>query len=175
MSIQMISALIVIILLLPFGNSSNCPEFWLDASLKGLGCLSFNTSLALTNIEAEDMCKRIHYAGHLVEIHSENQQEYMVKIAQALEDLTGSVFNWWIGLTDEDTEGQWYWSYSQTEAEYTGWCSDLEPNDNSTVSVRNWIYNNFKLQYADLQQNCIYLVAIYKNSNLLYFNLIYHI
>ena len=42
-------------------------------------------------------------------------------------------------------------------------------------SVRNWIYNNLKLQYADLQQNCIYLVAIYKNSNLLYFNLIYHI
>ena len=72
----MISVLIVIILLLPFGNCLKCPEFWLDASLEGLGCLSFNTSLALTKTEAKDMCKRIHYAGHLVEIHSEDQQEY---------------------------------------------------------------------------------------------------
>ena len=42
-------------------------------------------------------------------------------------------------------------------------------------SILYWIYNNLKLQYTDLQQNCIYLVTIYKNSNLLYFNLMFHI
>ena len=130
-------------LLLTFGNCSNCPEFWLDASLEGLGCLSFNTSLALTYSEAKDMCKRIHYAGHLVEILSEDQQEYMVKITQALEESTGSVYNWWIGLTDEDTEGQWHWSYSENEAGYTGWCPDFEPSNNPTVNCARLLPNEY--------------------------------
>ena len=46
-------------------------------------------------------------------------------------------------MTDEGTEGQWHWSYSQTEAEYTGWCSDLEPSDDSTINCARLLLNKY--------------------------------
>ena len=110
-------------------QASRCPQFWFDASPWNMGCLSFNVTKPMRWAEAQSFCKSLD--SHLVEIFKDEQQAFMVMKSYEVEALTGGQpRNWWIGLTDEGTEGIWYWAHSEILAEYTSWSSD-EPDNNS--------------------------------------------
>ena len=94
-------------------NCSDCPIYWTDATHVGMGCLYFNVSGPTSWIEGQRSCGAAHAGAHLVEILNQEQQDYMVMKAEEIFELTenehrGPPRNWWIGLTDEVTDGKFY-------------------------------------------------------------------
>ena len=84
----------------------NCPNGWLDARILNMGCLNFNGTKSMAWNDAQDFCHSLNINSHLVEIFSEEQQQFMVIQALLYEEYSGKARNWWIGLTDEESEGQ---------------------------------------------------------------------
>ena len=116
-------------------RSQDCPENWTSASSVGLGCLLFDTTSPKPWMESLDFCKD-NQNSHLIEIFNEQHQEYIIAKAIEIGIETGKRRNWWIGLTDEVSEGKWIWSHSQVEADFTFWLSTCpHPDDN-----RNYAY-----------------------------------
>ena len=57
--------------------------------------------------EAQSFCNLEETnSAHLVEIFNQEQQDYMVKKAFEAESFTLSEREWWIGLTDDNSEGK---------------------------------------------------------------------
>merc|ERR1711994_370505 len=96
---------------------SLCPKYWSDATHVNMGCLLYNATAAMTWSEAHNFCHSEN--SHLVEIFSQEQQDYAVMKAFESELLTGSPRSWWIGMTDANSEGRWYWIYSGFDYTWT--------------------------------------------------------
>merc|ERR1719264_1908966 len=84
-----------------------------------LGCLLFNATTAMSWHAAQDLCKE--FSSHLVEIFTPEQQDFMVMKAFEAHGITGMEREWWIGLTDDNSEGRWYWIDSLKEAKFIPW------------------------------------------------------
>lgn len=54
-------------------------------------------------------------------VQKQSVVDYPIFIYLYIEDYSGIPRNWWIGLTDEKSEGTWYWSKSNRVAEFTSW------------------------------------------------------
>merc|ERR1712037_664165 len=79
----------------------------------------------LTWEEAAENCWT-NYKAHLVEIKNEEQQDFLRTILGLFPD--DDVYGWWIGATDLNREGSWYWAHSLESMEYSGWFPG-EPNN----------------------------------------------
>ena len=66
---------------------SLCPKYWSDATHVNMGCLLYNATTAMTWSEAQKFCHSEN--SHLVEIFSQEQQDYAVMKAFESELLTG--------------------------------------------------------------------------------------
>ena len=76
-----------------------CPDGWIDAQSKGLGCVNFfNDEVSLTWFEAHEVCRE-KYSGFLVEALSREEAEFLFQIAEMIQ-IYSSNTTWWIGLTD---------------------------------------------------------------------------
>ena len=72
--------------------------------------------------EAQSFCNsKDTNSAHLVEIFTQEQQDYMEMKAYESELLTGREREWWIGLTDDNSEGRWFWINSLQVAEFLPW------------------------------------------------------
>ena len=76
------------------------------------GCLLFNATEAMSWHEAQSFCNSISCpnseepnSAHLVEIFNQEQQDFMVMKAFEAESFTLSEREWWIGMTDDNSEG----------------------------------------------------------------------
>ena len=142
-------------------NCSDCPMYWTDATHVGIGCLYFNTSRPTSWIEAQRSCEAAHDEAHLVEILNQEQQDYMVMKAEEISYLTWTgdpraqnprrLRNWWIGLTDEVTDGKFYWPYSLKEVNFTAWARGDPKND----LHHNYVHltSNSDFQWSNLNLN----------------------
>uniref|UniRef100_A0A8C4T0Y8 C-type lectin domain-containing protein n=1 Tax=Erpetoichthys calabaricus TaxID=27687 RepID=A0A8C4T0Y8_ERPCA len=77
-----------------------CPEGWLLFNLK---CYFFSAD-TLSWSSSRDMCNSI--GGRLVIIRSKEEQEFLLNTISNKEAADKS---YWIGLTDQVTEGQFIW------------------------------------------------------------------
>merc|ERR1712098_165236 len=78
---------------------ARCPESWWTF---GNSCYH-NSGATMTWAEARAYCRGIQ-GGYLVEIESEEEEQALVG-AFAIYDQ-----DYWIGLTDQDSEGEWVWA-----------------------------------------------------------------
>ena len=70
---------------------SICPKYWSDATHVNMGCILYNATTSMTWSDAQNFCHSQN--SHLVEIFSQEQQDYAVMKAFESELLTGTVSN----------------------------------------------------------------------------------
>ena len=104
-----------------------CPQHWTDATHVNLGCLLFNVTNPGSWLEGQDSCAKNHNS-HLVEIYNQEHQDYLEMKAYEIELFSGGGRYWWIGLSDEGSEGRWFWMHSLQEANYTSWTQGYPRN-----------------------------------------------
>ena len=79
----------------------------LDFKQPSCRCLLMNGTVAVSWHQAQAYCKSMAGgSSHLVEIFNQEQQDYMTSMAYQAEALTGRERDWWIGMTDDNSEGR---------------------------------------------------------------------
>jgi len=124
-------------------EDSPCPSGWILAP-QGMGCVLLQTE-ALTWVDASESCWKNHQA-HLAEIKSEEQKDFLRTLVSEFPDDT--VYGWWIGATDLNREGSWYWTHSLEPMDFSDWYPG-EPNNQHGAencamiygkAVASWMY-----------------------------------
>merc|ERR1712037_522143 len=95
-------------------SQSNCPEKWLDASFMDMGCLYFNTTLALTWDDANAMCQ-MSTNSTLVDIVTEMQMGFLQMELDVIANAEGTTHVWWTAGTDAGINGRWIWATTLTD------------------------------------------------------------
>ena len=91
--------------------------------------------------------------GHLVTITSAEEQDFVSNLIKC-----GNRINYWLGGTDEDTEGVWKW-VSGEPFEYDNWHTG-EPSNSEYINDE---FENYLILWADL--NCVWNDAYYDVGN----------
>ena len=76
-------------------SKSLCPKYWTDATHVDMGCILFNATTSMTWSSAQEFCWSVN--SHLVEVFSQEEQDFLAMKAFESELLTGAKRNWWIG------------------------------------------------------------------------------
>ena len=64
----------------------DCPKDWIDAQNLKMGCINLNGTKSMAWNDAQDFCHSLNINAHLVEIFSEEQQQFIVLQALFHED-----------------------------------------------------------------------------------------
>merc|ERR1711936_1433092 len=96
--------------------SARCPDSWWNF---GDSCYH-NSGAAMNWNDAHEYCLEI--GGYLVEIDAQEEEDWLLG-AFAVYDQ-----DYWIGLTDQEEEGEWIWADSGYAPKYTAW-AEGEPNN----------------------------------------------
>ncbi|XP_062576212.1 macrophage mannose receptor 1-like [Saccostrea cucullata] len=115
----------------PFCINDKCPTSWQINGEKKY-CFVYNS---LKWQAAKDSC--IWMGAHLLAIENETEQTW---------SKSKSFGNkWWIGGTDEESEGTFYWEHSNSTLNYTNWNRN-DPNggssENCIVMVSGGVWND---------------------------------
>ena len=98
------------------GIVTKCEDGWVsDGDLLGMGCLWFEKAV-MNYPRARNICSSM--GSHMVEVHTRAQLNFVRGILQALGGNT-----WWAGATDEQAEGSWVWTHSETPVQSWIWAS----------------------------------------------------
>jgi len=98
-----------------------CPADWIDSEE---GCFYFANEVGdegMTWYDAVEYCKDIK-GGYLAEVLNAETQALLVEEASVLPPT-----NWWLGGSDEESEGNWVWIRTNENMIYTAWKTG-EPN-----------------------------------------------
>jgi len=75
-----------------------------------LGCILINTASheAVSFDDADKFCKKLDQTAQLLEIHAKDQLDFI----NVLLNHEGTS-SYWLGASDEDEEGEWFWLNSR--------------------------------------------------------------
>ena len=144
--------LVLLFATLAWGAQSNdaqkCPTYWVDATEVDMGCLWFNFKTSMAWESAQDYCRTLNITipkeAHLVEIYSQEQQDFLELKFFEFEFVYGLQRNWWTGLTDDLFEGRWLWSFSLIQANFTNWYTSRPIED----TRYNYVYMDYAPAYG---------------------------
>jgi len=121
----------------PTSNPGECSEPWVSAHDVGLGCLLMGGDgmEGLNQPSAKAACQQ--RGARLVEVYNSDQFELLkflaIEAETALMEQLEFAPWWWIGLTDEGSDGSWFWEGSGSGANFTNW--DIgEPSQGETYN-----------------------------------------
>merc|ERR1712210_121631 len=86
-------------------------------------------------------------SAHLVEIFNQEQQDFMVMKAFEAESFTLSEREWWIGMTDDNSEGRWFWIHSLKPADFLPW-GVWQPDGDKTANF-GAMFAGFDYRWTD--------------------------
>ncbi|XP_053391635.1 perlucin-like protein [Mercenaria mercenaria] len=137
--------MIVYVFLLVCGTgltlATDCPDGWL--AFKG-SCYLFGTN-NVHFTEAENYCRDQHeFQSRLV--HVETSEENMFLKGYMGDHL--KVRDYWLGMTDELTEGRWKWYGGETVGPYFDW-NPGEPQDAHSGEDCAIFHHKFHFRWAD--------------------------
>merc|ERR1719309_153180 len=129
---MMASFLTLFLVTIPCVLASACPEGWTDEIEVGLGCIKGRLE-AMNWGDAAEACW-LDQGAHLVEIKTEVQHTIVTTMAKVLDP---DMESWWMGATDLNREGEWYWANTLEPLSYTKW-------DQATGQPDNADYYNYE-------------------------------
>merc|ERR1712080_163376 len=95
----------------------------------GLGCVLAKGQEESLNWDlATAACWQEHEA-HLVEVRTEAQHIFLSELVSLVDSEQET---WWIGATDQNREGKWYWAHSLEPITYSQW-GDGEPDNSGDI------------------------------------------
>ncbi|XP_039608883.1 low affinity immunoglobulin epsilon Fc receptor-like [Polypterus senegalus] len=123
-----------------------CPEGWLLFNLK---CYFFSAD-TMNWSSSRDMCNS--FGGRLVIIRSKEEQEFLLKTMSNKEEADKS---YWIGLTDQVTEGQFIWVDGTPVAQHEGWDELWGIRTDGRREPDNWVDDS-----SVIGEDCVYICKI---------------
>ena len=109
-----------------------CPSSWVDASHVGMGCLFYSWEEGRTVASYasavssyargphDEFCPSCGTgAGHLLEILTVEQHQYIINLLNMVEH--NNTMHFYTAATDMNREGDWYWSHSLVDVEDFVW------------------------------------------------------
>ena len=121
-----LAALLMVGVVSGSNTTINCPAGWVDASHVGMGCLLVWVERpAQSYLQALQWCAEgpnleLYPAyGHLLEILTPEQHQYIGEALNMLEDWSSKQF--YTAATDMNSETKWYWSHSKAVVEKFLW------------------------------------------------------
>ncbi|KAK2862823.1 hypothetical protein Q5P01_002356 [Channa striata] len=102
-------------------ESTTCPSGWTDFN----GRCFLYVATKMTWADAERNC--LSRGGNLASVHSVDEYQF---IQTMIRNLTGSYPVTWLGGTDAQQEGSWFWS-DGTAFEFTYWSQEQPDNHRS--------------------------------------------
>ncbi|XP_045182031.2 perlucin-like protein isoform X2 [Mercenaria mercenaria] len=118
------------------GTFTSCSDGWL--AYEG-SCYFFGHD-EVHFTEAEHYCRQRN--GHLIHVNSKAENDF---IKDRLTDLNHHY--WWMGLTDEVTEGKWQWFGTDEPATFTDW---YPGQPNLAVEDCAIFYDAYGYQWGDI-------------------------
>lgn len=119
------------------GSPGECSEPWVSAYDVDLGCLLMGEDQleGLNQPSAKAACQE--RGSRLVEVYNSDQFEHLKLLAMEAEIVLMEQLEfapwWWIGLTDQGSDGSWFWEGSGLAANFTNW--DIgEPSQGETYN-----------------------------------------
>ena len=106
-------------------KDTNCAAPWMDGSAVGLGCLLFESDIALTWYNASAFCQD-QKSAKLIAIESAEQKEFVIMVIGFLSGHEAT-YNWWTSGVDQGREAEWYWASTLTSVGSYIWAQD-QPN-----------------------------------------------
>ncbi|XP_060570430.1 perlucin-like protein [Ruditapes philippinarum] len=118
---------------------TDCPDGWV--AYEG-SCYLFGHGVTQTFVESEHFCRQ-HHNGHLVEIDSKAENLFLKDYVRG---FGGHCY--WIGLSDEQIEGNWIWYHSNTTPLFFDWGpSQPDPGNNEDCAI---FWGPFDYLWGDL-------------------------
>merc|ERR1712112_526096 len=91
-------------------KANQCPEHWTQATFVDMGCILINRTETMTWEEANTYCQEVENAS-LLEIHTQDQMDYLAMELNSIEEFIGTAY-YWVAGTDKGREGRWIWMSS---------------------------------------------------------------
>ncbi|KAL4238852.1 C-type lectin domain 4 member E [Mactra antiquata] len=120
--------------------ATTCPDQWI--AYQG-SCYRF-VHQNLTFYDAESYCRQHH--GRLVHLETARENGFVKETISHMKEK-----EWWIGLTDDDIEGQWAWYGSDESPLFTDWSSG-QPNGGDEDCAQ-FFYLNDAWEWHDFRCN----------------------
>ncbi|XP_052812249.1 perlucin-like protein [Mya arenaria] len=116
-----------------------CDDGWIG--YKG-SCYLFGHGLH-TFTTAEQYCRQRN--GHLVHVNTAEENTFLTDQMRDRKDRA-----WWLGITDEGSEGVWYWFDTNTLAEFT----DFHPGDGGPHIIEDCAVYDPSVAYQWVDISC---------------------
>ena len=111
---------------------SECPEGWTHQETSCYWVVLHNADW----VEAYNGCPQLHPDAHLASSGSESENEIISSLH------SGSPYNFWLGGTDADEEGNWIWT-DGTPFNYTYWASGQGEGGITENCIAIYTYNQY--------------------------------
>merc|ERR1711864_68140 len=125
--------------------SAKCPDAWWTF---GNSCYH-NSGAAMNWADARRYCLEI--GAYLVEIDTEEEETALLGAFNVYDE------DYWIGLTDQESEGEWIWADLGAPPKYTAWSAG-EPNggeeENCAVLFDAYEDNHLDIRPLWIDANC---------------------
>ncbi|ESO90377.1 hypothetical protein LOTGIDRAFT_233857 [Lottia gigantea] len=142
----------------PLPADGNCGQDWVS-STDSCYYISFTEDPLnlLTWMDALAKCMSMNSLGQAATLLSINSQAEYTTINQYLSSSKVQDINWWIGLNDQTTEGQYVWTDGPADTTFLKW--DKAPSKLSLVDKCGVVHGNGHISYGKCNKDKNYYIC----------------
>ncbi|XP_050398710.1 macrophage mannose receptor 1 [Patella vulgata] len=144
-------------------SNGNCADGWLNSATKCYYISATDDSFnVLTWMDALGKCMTMVTGQTPTLVSFNSKQEYQL-ISQYLEVAQVRDMNWWIGLNDQNAEGNYVWTDGPADLSFMVW--DKAPSKLALNEKCGVVHGNGKMSYGKCSKDLNYYICKLKLNN----------